>query len=112
MIEAVKLWNEPNNLSHWDFEIDPGWEIYARTVRAAATAVKAERPGLTRVLGGISPIDPSFVTTMARHGVLDEVDVVAVHGFPLDWNLWPINEWPDRIAQIEAVAPDHGILAT
>ena len=24
MIEAAMLWNEPNNLSHWDFEIDPG----------------------------------------------------------------------------------------
>ena len=24
VIEAVMLWNEPNNLSHWDFEIDPG----------------------------------------------------------------------------------------
>ena len=25
MIEAVMLWNEPNNKSHWDFEIDPDW---------------------------------------------------------------------------------------
>ena len=25
MVEAVMLWNEPNNLSHWDFEIDPEW---------------------------------------------------------------------------------------
>ena len=24
MIEAIKLWNEPNNLSHWDAELDPG----------------------------------------------------------------------------------------
>ena len=22
MVEAVMLWNEPNNLSHWDFKID------------------------------------------------------------------------------------------
>ena len=29
--------------------------------------------------------------------------MVAVHGFPLDWNLWPINAWPDKIAEIEAV---------
>jgi hypothetical protein len=41
MIEAVKLWNEPNNLSHWDFEIDPGWHIFAETVRAASAAVGA-----------------------------------------------------------------------
>ena len=23
MVEAVMLWNEPNNLSHWDFNLDP-----------------------------------------------------------------------------------------
>jgi beta-xylosidase len=28
---------------------------------------------------------------------------VAVHGFPLDWNHWQIDEWPQRIAEIEAV---------
>jgi beta-xylosidase len=103
MIEAVKLWNEPNNLSHWDFEMDPGWEIFAKTVRAAGEAVRSERPGLTRVLGGISPIDPGFMGTMAAQGVLDAVDVVAVHGFPLDWNHWSIHEWRSKIAEIEAV---------
>jgi beta-xylosidase len=103
MIEAVKLWNEPNNLSHWDFELDPGWCRFADTVRAASAAIRAERPRLPRVLGGISPIDPSFIETMSRQGVLDEVDVVAVHGFPLDWNHWTIHEWPQKLAEIEAV---------
>ena len=28
--------------------------------------------------------------TLERQGVLDAVDVVAVHGFPLDWNHWQI----------------------
>ena len=31
------------------------------------------------------------------------VDVVAVHGFPLDWNHWTIHEWPDKLAEIRAV---------
>jgi beta-xylosidase len=35
--------------------------------------------------------------------VLAEVDVVAVHGFPLDWNLWAIDEWPAKLAEIHAV---------
>jgi len=26
-----------------------------------------------------------------------------VHGFPLDWNHWTIHEWPDKIAEIEAI---------
>ena len=29
MIEAVKIWNEPNNKSHWDLELDPGWARFA-----------------------------------------------------------------------------------
>src|SRR3954462_9860202 len=66
MIEAVKLWNEPNNMSHWDFEIDAGWRVYADMVKAAATAVRAENPTLTRVLGGISPIDANFISTLGR----------------------------------------------
>lgn len=103
MIEAAKFWNEPNNKSHWDPEIDPGWERYAAMVKLATAAVRAEAPGLTRVLGGISPIDPAFIELLKGAGVLDTVDAVAVHGFPLDWNHWQIHQWPERIAEIEAV---------
>ena len=28
MIEAAKIWNEPNNKSHWDLQLDPGWENF------------------------------------------------------------------------------------
>ena len=103
MIEAVMLWNEPNNLSHWNFEVDRGWETYARMVNTAADAVRAERPHLRRVLGGISPIDPDFIRNMQRLCVLGHVDVVAVHGFPLDWNHWTIHEWPAKLDEIHAV---------
>ena len=64
MVEAVMLWNEPNNLSHWDFEMDPGWEKFAEMVKLAADAVTAESPRLTKVLGGISPIDPANMTAL------------------------------------------------
>jgi beta-xylosidase len=103
MIEAVMLWNEPNNKSHWDPEVDPDWSRFAAMARLAAQAIRAENPALPRVLGGISPIDPEFVRNMQARGVLDAVDVVAVHGFPLDWNLWQIDEWPQKIAAIEAL---------
>jgi beta-xylosidase len=103
-VEAVKLWNEPNNKSHWNFdEVDPDWAMYADLVKTASAAIAAERPGLTRVLGGISPVDPNFIVNMRDKGVLDHVDAVAVHGFPLDWNHWQITEWPDRLAEIAAV---------
>ncbi|HLH18057.1 MAG TPA: glycosyl hydrolase [Bryobacteraceae bacterium] len=103
VVEAVMLWNEPNNLSHWNFEVDKDWEIYARMVNLAADAVRAERPGLRRVLGGISPIDPDFIRNMRSRCVLSHVDVVAVHGFPLDWNHWTIHEWPEKLREIRAV---------
>jgi beta-xylosidase len=105
MIEAVKFWNEPNNKSHWDLELDPTWERYAHMVRLACAAVESESPQLTRVLGGISPIDPAFMANLQAQGVLERVDAVAVHGFPLDWNHWQIHEWPDKLAEIQAVTP-------
>lgn len=103
MIEAVKFWNEPNNKSHWIFEADPDWRIFSEMVKLAASAVKAEKPDILRVLGGISPIDPQFIKTLQWQGALEDLNVVAVHGFPLDWNLWQIHEWPNRISEIEAV---------
>lgn len=103
MIEAAMIWNEPNNASHWDFEVDSDWSIFAEMARAAGEAIAAENPRLTRVLGGISPIDPCFIQNMTDKGALDTIDVVAVHGFPLDWNHWSIDEWPQRLEEIQAV---------
>jgi beta-xylosidase len=103
MIEAAMIWNEPNNKSHWDPEIDPDWSRFAEMAIAAGQAIRAEDSHLPRVLGGISPIDPLFIERMTARGVLDNVDVVAVHGFPLDWNLWQIHEWPQKLAEIQAV---------
>jgi beta-xylosidase len=103
MIEAVMFWNEPNNKSHWDFSLDPDWRVYGEMVKLAATAVAAENPRLVRVLGGISPIDGAFIRNMQSQRVLDSLDAVAVHGFPLDWNHWNIHEWPAKLDEIRAV---------
>src|SRR5436853_1812863 len=102
-VEAVMLWNEPNNKSHWDFEIDTDWNIFADLVKTASAAIRAENRRLPKVLGGISPIDPGFMRRMEGFGVIDAVDAVAVHGFPLDWNHWQIHEWPDRLAEVQAL---------
>ena len=103
MIEAAMIWNEPNNKSHWDPELDPEWSLFADHVIRAGNAIRSINPGVARVLGGMSPIDPHWLRRMEAHGALDAVDVVAVHGFPLDWNLWPLSAWPDKIAEIRAV---------
>ena len=102
-VEAVMLWNEPNNMSHWDFEIDPEWRTFSEMASLAGQAVRSVNASLPRVLGGISPIDPHFIERMQRQGVLDHVDVVAVHGFPLDWNHWQIGDWPAKLQEIRNV---------
>jgi beta-xylosidase len=103
LVEAAMIWNEPNNKSHWDFEIDPGWKVFSQMVNVAADCIKNVNPKLPCVLGGISPIDPGFITTLEKQDVLNHIDVVAVHGFPLDWNHWTIHEWPDKLDEIRAV---------
>lgn len=40
---------------------------------------------------------------LAQQGALDRLDAVAVHGFPLDWNHWQINAWPDKPEEIQRV---------
>ena len=103
MIEAAMIWNEPNNKSHWDPEVDPDWAKFGAMAVLAGRAIRSAHPTLPRVLGGMSPIDHTFILNLASRGVMEEVDVVAVHGFPLDWNLWSIHDWPAKIAEIRSV---------
>jgi beta-xylosidase len=103
MIEAIKLWNEPNNLSHWDFQIDPGWREFSEMTTIAARALRQICPTVPLVLGGISPIDANFISLLKNQGVLEHLDAVAVHGFPLDWNHWQINDWPKKLDEIRAM---------
>ncbi|HAR42830.1 MAG TPA: beta-xylosidase [Bdellovibrionales bacterium] len=104
MIEAIKIWNEPNNLSHWDFELDPEWKDFSEMTILGAREIRKVRPHMPIVLGGMSPIDPAFVHRMQRQGVLDAVDIVAIHGFPLDWNHWRLEEWPEKLEGIQKVS--------
>lgn len=106
------IWNEPNNKSHWDPQIDPDWSKFAEMGVLAARAIKAINPNVKRVLGGISPIDQQFIRRLDGHGLISELDVIAVHGFPLDWNLWNINEWPNKIDEIRAAVPNHEVWVT
>jgi beta-xylosidase len=104
MLSSAMIWNEPNNKSHWDPELDPGWGRFAELAILAGDAIHSANPTVPRVLGGISPIDPGFIRNLQTRGVLDYIDVLAVHGFPLDWNLWQIDEWPAKLDEIRAVS--------
>ena len=103
MVEAVVLWNEPNNLSHWNFKLDPNWERFADMVKRASRAIRAVNPDLPIVLGGVSSCDIDFLRNMAAQGVMPYVDAIGVHGFPLDWNHWQLTEWPDRVREAHDV---------
>lgn len=112
MIDAIVLWNEPNNLSHWNRDLDPNWERFSKMIRLTGERLGKVAPGVPRVLGGISPVDPWFVANMFGQGVGDAIDVVAVHGFPFDWNCWHVEEWPHRIEAVRKVAGQKPIWAT
>ena len=45
MLDSVMLWNEPNNVSHWDSEIRiPDWSQFARMVRWAMRGDRRRTP--------------------------------------------------------------------
>ena len=94
LIEAVVVWNEPNNLSHWNFHLDPGWQQFADMVKRGSAAMRAVHPALPIVLGGVSSGDPDWLRLQAGYGVMDHVD----------WNHWQLTEWPDKIREAEQVS--------
>jgi len=104
MVEAVMIWNEPNNLSHWNFHLDPDWSRFAAMTSEATSAIRSLNPTLPIVLGGVSSCDSDFLRLMRRYGVTDPLDAVAVHGFPLDWNHWSVDDWAERLTEAEEVS--------
>ena len=54
MIEAAMIWNEPNNKSHWDPEVDPDWTKFGAMAIAAA-AFTGETPSFSSVGVTIAP---------------------------------------------------------
>jgi CDP-paratose 2-epimerase len=102
--DYVELWNEPNNLSEYDFTLDSNWEIFSEMVTCAAHW--AHQLGKKTVLGGMSPIDPNWLDFMAQRKVLDHIDVVGIHGFP---NVFEkvSHSWKDEVSRVQKVLDDH-----
>ena len=94
--DYLELWNEPNNRYKWDFpRYDPQWDKFARMIRSAARVAKSlDKP---TVLGGMIPVDHYWLQGLETRGALEDIDVVAIHGFPEMW--WPEQpnwEWHGR----------------
>jgi len=116
---ALELWNEPNNRYKWDFErFDPGWRKFAEMIGAAA--YWARQRGQRTVLGGMIPVDHHWLHLMGSQGVLDWIDVVAIHAFPGMW--WPNHPnwdwhdawtgWPAKLAYIRRHAGGRPVWVT
>lgn len=78
--ESVELWNEPNNMSEWDWTLDAHWYTFTEMIGGAA--FWSRELGKRTVLGGMSPFDPAWLELLFERKVMDHIDVVGIHGFP------------------------------
>ncbi|HEU5118503.1 MAG TPA: NAD-dependent epimerase/dehydratase family protein [Isosphaeraceae bacterium] len=102
--EWVELWNEPNNLSDWDWRLDPQWQIFCEMVGGAAFWVRQR--GKRAVLGGPCPTDINWLNLMGERGVLGQCDAVGVHGFPGTWDFdW--EDWSETIRKVREVVHEY-----
>jgi CDP-paratose 2-epimerase len=96
--EWIELWNEPMNLSEWDWTLDQEWNLFAKMIGGAAYWTR--KRGKKNVLGGMSPIDPNWLEKMFELGVMEYIDAVGIHGFP---GIWEYN-WEGWNAAVEKVS--------
>lgn len=102
----VELWNEPNNLSEWDWILDQGWFVFADMVRRAAAV--AHDKGMKTALGGMSPVDPEWLHLMCDYGVVQEMDAIGIHAFPGSWEgIW--RGWGDPASQVREVLRERDL---
>ncbi|ASQ44773.1 glycoside hydrolase 5 family protein [Legionella clemsonensis] len=117
---TLELWNEPNNRYKWDFtHYDPHWEKFGTMVGAAAK--RAHGLGRRTVLGGIMPVDSSWLRLMESYRALEHIDIIAIHGFPeMWWDSGPINweqrhmwrGWTEKIDSIRPIAGERPVWIT
>ncbi|HJV33573.1 NAD-dependent epimerase/dehydratase family protein [Geomonas sp.] len=103
--EYLELWNEPNNLSEWDWTLDPHWTGFGEMIGCAA--YWAKQRGKKTVLGGMSPIDGHWLCRMFELGVMDYIDVVGIHGFP-DIFDYTWKGWQRNIAMVRELLEERG----
>jgi CDP-paratose 2-epimerase len=104
--EWVELWNEPNNIVEYDFTLDSSWNKFAEMIGNAA--YWAQHRGKKTLLGGMSPIDPNWLQTMAEKNVLNYIDAVGIHGFPETFDqVW--DGWEENLRAVREVLDRNGL---
>lgn len=104
----VQIWNEANGYCYWDRALDPDFRRFAQMhIRGARIARK--RHGRKVVLAGIIPAGgPEWVDLMGGYGVLEHVDLMALHGFPGTWLRRRIG-WAHLLGRLEDIGRRHGM---
>jgi CDP-paratose 2-epimerase len=106
--EYVELWNEPNNITEYDWTLDADWLIFCKMVGGAA--YWARHLGKKTVLGGMSHVDPHWLRVIRDRGVLEYIDVIGIHGFPGIWEAaW--EGWPASIRRVQDVLDEKNTAA-
>lgn len=108
-----ELWNEPNNSVKWDEEFDPfstGRKKQGTMLGRAAEVVHEE--GFKPLLGGMSPIDHTWINLMTEAGALEYCEVIAVHAFPDMWNDRGWQGWDGVVDYFNRSFPDKPIWVT
>ena len=80
--DYLELWKD-NRLKWNSVGCDPDWSRFAEMIGAAA--MRAKHLGQRTVLGGMIPVDNCWLKSLAQRGVLDCIDVVAIHAVPGIW---------------------------
>jgi CDP-paratose 2-epimerase len=100
LFEHIELWNEPNNLSDWDWRLDPGWSVFCAMIGDAAHW--ARHRGKKTVLGGMCPIDAHWLSILGERGVLAKLDAIGIHAFPGGWTTaW--SGWSEAVFSVREV---------
>jgi CDP-paratose 2-epimerase len=102
--EWIHLWNEANWNVYWNWDMDPGWKLFAEMIRYAIPVCKRAEKKI--VLGGMSPYETMWVDAMFRENVLQHADALGIHAFPGTWDKETEHRrggrvWKGLVAEIE-----------
>ncbi|HVX84371.1 MAG TPA: NAD-dependent epimerase/dehydratase family protein [Phycisphaerae bacterium] len=98
--EWIELWSQPNGGSAWPLAQDPAWFKFAEMVGSAA--YWARQRNKKTLLGGMLPVDTSWLQTMCDRGLIEYIDAVGIHGFPVTFHhAW--EGWTASIARVREV---------
>jgi hypothetical protein len=92
---GIEIWNEPNLVQNWYPRVDP--VRYTQILKAAHGAIKAVRPTMPVVSGGLagSPAtgantaaegDQPFLAAMYAAGAGSAMDAIGAHPYPIDFD--------------------------